>query len=226
MRRYSLSLALFMAGGILLGTRAFLSAADESDVIQKATPAKSEEHIKRLINQLGSERFADRERATQELLKLGKSALPSLKEATKSSDAEVRHRAQQLIERITAPDPKLVEKELAKLQGTWKVVSTVRDGVEATADEVKGMGLATFKGSKFYWGENEEGLGGTIVSIDPTKNPKTIEYDYGGAIYRGIYEIDGDTFKDCLTNESEKRPKEFTSKPGSGNQLMIHKRVK
>ncbi|HEV3083972.1 MAG TPA: HEAT repeat domain-containing protein, partial [Gemmataceae bacterium] len=50
---------------------------------------------KPLIDQLGSERFKDREQAAQELAKLGNSALPALKEAAKSRDPEVRRRAQQ-----------------------------------------------------------------------------------------------------------------------------------
>jgi gas vesicle protein len=94
------SLTVFLAGGILLGTGAFLSAADESKVTAKAAPAKSEKEMKRWIAQLGSARFRDREQATHELAKLGKSALPSLKEATKSPDAEVRRRAQQLVEQM------------------------------------------------------------------------------------------------------------------------------
>ena len=59
--------------------------------------------MKHLIDQLGSERFEDREQATHLLSKLGKSALPGLKEATKTSDAEVRRRAQQLVEQIEPP---------------------------------------------------------------------------------------------------------------------------
>jgi hypothetical protein len=103
MRRIAQNLAAFQAGAILLGTGAFLSAADESKVIAKAAPAKSEQEMKRLIAQLGSARFKDREQATYELAKLGKSALPSLKEATNSADAEVRRRAQQLVEQIEPP---------------------------------------------------------------------------------------------------------------------------
>ena len=240
MRQFCHTLALFLAGGIL-GSCAFLSAAtpsprplppgergrgegaDEGKVSEKPTPAKSEKEMKRLIDQLGSERFENREQATQELSKLGKSALPSLKEAIKSRDAEVRHRAQQLIERLSAVD---TQRELAKLQGTWKVVSLVRDGVESTADELKQWTLLTIKGSDYYWGENQQGAGGTIVSIDPSTNPKTIKYQGNeGTVYLGIYEIDGDTFKDCLISSNE-RPKEFTAKLGSGRQLMIHKRVK
>ncbi len=185
-------------------------------------PVYREKEMKRLIDELGSERFEERERATKELSKLGKSALPNLKEAAKSRDPEVRQRALLLIQRISAAD---MEKELARLRGTWRVVSLVRDGVESTAAELKQWPLLTIKGSDFYWGETGQGPSGTIISIDPTKNPKTIEYNSGGAIYLGIFEIDGDTFKDCLITGYKDLPKEFTAKQGSGHQLMIHKRV-
>jgi gas vesicle protein len=103
MKRFAQSLAVSLAGGTLLGTCAFLSAADESKATEKAAPAKAGKEIKALIDQLGSARFKDREQATHELSKLGKSALPSLKEAVKSPDAEVRRRAQQLVEQIESP---------------------------------------------------------------------------------------------------------------------------
>src|SRR2546425_80208 len=103
MRRNTPSLALFIAGGILLGTGASRSAADESKVTQTPAPAKSEKEMKRWIDQLGSHQFVDRERATYELAKLGKCALPSLKEASKSPDAEVRRRARQLVEQMDPP---------------------------------------------------------------------------------------------------------------------------
>jgi HEAT repeat protein len=96
-------LAVFMGGGILLGTCPFLSAADESEVTEKTVAAKSAKGLKRLIDQLGSERSRDRQRATQELSKLGKSALRSLREAANSPDAEVRRRAQQLVEQLEPP---------------------------------------------------------------------------------------------------------------------------
>jgi HEAT repeat protein len=63
----------------------------------------SSKDVQRLIDQLGSARFEDREQATQQLSRLGKSALPGLKEATRSPDAEVRRRAQRLIEQIEPP---------------------------------------------------------------------------------------------------------------------------
>jgi vacuolar-type H+-ATPase subunit H len=119
MRRFCQSLPFFMAGGILLGNCAFRSAAGESKVSEKAVPAESEE-MKRSIDQLGSDRFKDREQATQELSKLGKSALPSLKEAAKSRDPEVRRRAQQLIERMEAPPVRSIGPRLEqRLPAMW-----------------------------------------------------------------------------------------------------------
>jgi hypothetical protein len=100
MRQFPQSLALFLAGGILLGSCASRCAADASTVAEK--------DISRLIGQLGSERFQERENATQELSRLGKSALPGLKKASNSPDAEVRRRAGQLIRQMEPPPVRVI----------------------------------------------------------------------------------------------------------------------
>jgi hypothetical protein len=96
--RHLKSLAVFVASGIALGTGTSVSGAHKNKVADGAAPAKPA--IDQLISQLGSERFTDREQATRELSQLGKNALPALKEAVKSSDAEVRRRAKGLVELI------------------------------------------------------------------------------------------------------------------------------
>ena len=101
MPRYTQRLVAFLAAGILLVSCAIRSAAEE------ASPAQTEQEIKRLIDQLGSKRFQDREQAARALSRLGSSALASLKEASRSSDAEVRRRAQQLVERMAPPAPSI-----------------------------------------------------------------------------------------------------------------------
>jgi hypothetical protein len=54
--------------------------------------------IERLVQQLGSDKFKEREAATNALNKIGKPALPALqKAATGSADEEVRSRAAQLV---------------------------------------------------------------------------------------------------------------------------------
>jgi hypothetical protein len=62
--------------------------------------APTDDEIRRLIIQLGSEDFAQREAAAKRLQRIGKPALPHLKAAQGSPDAEVASRARLLISRI------------------------------------------------------------------------------------------------------------------------------
>jgi hypothetical protein len=95
MKRYMREQVALLAVGILLGAWPIRAGADEA--------TKSEQEIKSLVNQLGSKQFKEREEAARELSQLGKAALPSLQEAALSPNAELRRRAQQLVERIEPP---------------------------------------------------------------------------------------------------------------------------
>lgn len=67
------------------------------------------ERIKKLIQQLGDDDFDVREKATEEVVKLGATAVPFLKQATKDSDAERSRRAEECLKRIgttTGGEPK------------------------------------------------------------------------------------------------------------------------
>jgi hypothetical protein len=63
-------------------------------------PAPTDDEIRRLIIQLGSEDFAQREAAAKRLQRIGKAALPHLKAAQGSPDAEVASRARLLVTRM------------------------------------------------------------------------------------------------------------------------------
>jgi len=131
------------------------------------------------------------------------------------------------------PLPKATEEEklkveLVRLEGTWKVVSCVRDGVETPAEVLALMSKVTFKGYGYTF---SDGGGGKILAVDPANEPKTISYlndgnDEKEGIQNGIYKLDGDTFMDCVAIGEKPRPKEFASKKGSGLILMKYKRVK
>lgn len=56
--------------------------------------------IEKLVKQLGSDEYKEREAATEELKKIGEKALPALKEALKSEDLEVRLRAETVIKAL------------------------------------------------------------------------------------------------------------------------------
>src|SRR5436853_6909942 len=91
-----------------------------------------------------------------------------------------------------------VKKEQAQLQGEWSMVSGSADGQPMPDAMVKQM-KRTRKGD-----ETATTMAGKVfftakITIDPTKKPKTIDYDMTegftkGKKQLGIYEIDGDTF--------------------------------
>ena len=59
-----------------------------------------------LIRQLGSDEFDAREKASDELLRIGAPALPALRKAAESGDAEVRYRIKLILPRIEWSLPK------------------------------------------------------------------------------------------------------------------------
>lgn len=62
------------------------------------------ERVKKLIRQLGDDDFDVREQATEELFRVGHSAVPFLKEAQKGGDAEIVRRAEECLKRLGTSD--------------------------------------------------------------------------------------------------------------------------
>jgi RNA polymerase sigma factor (sigma-70 family) len=90
-----------LAGGVGgLGYHSLASAADEDDSSKITTKDADAERIAKLIDQLGSDTFADRETASRELERLGAAALEALRQAAQSQDLETRRRAQALVTKI------------------------------------------------------------------------------------------------------------------------------
>jgi len=126
-----------------------------------------------------------------------------------------------------------VKKDYERLTGTWMLVSAVKDGKDVPEEEVKKTRLIT-KGDKFtILGDPALGTSGAgTFTIDPTKNPKTVdslqsEGPDAGKTVLGIYEIiDDNTKRACWAPPGKERPSEFTSKPGSGHLLQNWKRVR
>jgi hypothetical protein len=87
MRYFGVVLALGLGLGL------WSSAAAQGDKTGPADPAR----IDKLIQQLGSPKFAERAKARQELKQLGDSALEALRKAVKSPDAETSRAAGELL---------------------------------------------------------------------------------------------------------------------------------
>jgi uncharacterized protein (TIGR03067 family) len=119
------------------------------------------------------------------------------------------------------------DKELKALEGNWQC--TREEGGGRTTPElvVKGFRLI-IEGNKYQtiFGGKEKGGAGTIIKIDPTANPKTIDLEWtvGGLKDQkqlGIYKLNGDKLEISWAEPSAKnRPKKFTSTPGVGAAHM------
>jgi hypothetical protein len=68
------------------------------------TLTQDADRIQELIKKLGSEDYAAREQATEDLKKIGKPAREALKQAAESSDPEIRQRAQALLDESAKPE--------------------------------------------------------------------------------------------------------------------------
>ncbi len=87
-----------------------IGSGDEADTglqVSDAPSLSDEERdaVALWIEQLGSSEFAKRERAAGHLMEMGPAALPALKDAAaKSTDAETRLRAEQIVKQLTEGD--------------------------------------------------------------------------------------------------------------------------
>jgi uncharacterized protein (TIGR03067 family) len=116
------------------------------------------------------------------------------------------------------------------LQGEWSMVSGSANGQPMPDDMVKQMKricegdeTTTMMGAQVFMKAK--------ISIDPSKTPKTIDYEMTdgftkGSKQLGIYEANGDTLKSCFAKPGAERPTDFTSKPGDGCTLSVWKREK
>src|SRR5438132_10025688 len=97
MKRCVLATALF--------TLSLTTVAQTAKQTAKVEKADLEERIDRLIHELGSKDFAERERAATAIVAIGESALGKLKTASKSPDPEVARRAKTCIDAIERMRP-------------------------------------------------------------------------------------------------------------------------
>ena len=127
----------------------------------------------------------------------------------------------------TADDPKDKKPEAA-LEGAWTLAS-----LEVNVQKVSGENLTnatmTIKGNKYAFKMQDQSEEGTL-KVDGGKKPATIDLDIltgegQGKKQLGIYELEGTTWKLCLTEAGdETRPKEIQAKEGSKQLLFVFKK--
>ena len=110
------------------------------------------------------------------------------------------------------------DKELKKIQGTWKFVSQSMDGKERPPEQLTKLKI-TFTDDKWSVTVDGKMVQGGTHKFDPTKKPAHVDAkitegeDKGGSML-GIYELKGDTMKVCFDPKGKERPTDFTGKAG------------
>jgi uncharacterized protein (TIGR03067 family) len=125
-------------------------------------------------------------------------------------------------------DSEAAKHELAKLQGEWNMVSGERDG-QGFPSEYLTNSERVVKGDETTVTVRGQLFMKAKFSIDPSKNPKTIDYTinrgpYAGLAMHGIYELDGDKLKFYLSTPGKERPTSFATKPDDGQTMTVWKR--
>jgi uncharacterized protein (TIGR03067 family) len=105
-----------------------------------------------------------------------------------------------------------IKEELKKFEGTWVVESATANGEAAKG----GPAEITFSSDMLSMKEGDGKERKGKITIDPTKNPKTIDFQpeekKEDAPRQAIYELKGDTLKICIGRPDKGRPTEFSDK--------------
>jgi uncharacterized protein (TIGR03067 family) len=122
------------------------------------------------------------------------------------------------------------KKDLEAMQGDWAAVSITHDGYKLPDDDAQSL-FRTVKGDQYTVFLFKKAISKGTLKVDATKKPKTIDFvpaDTGAKSepILGIYELEGDSWKICYALPGKERPKELTSKKGSGHALAVWEREK
>jgi uncharacterized protein (TIGR03067 family) len=127
----------------------------------------------------------------------------------------------------------LSAEELKHLAGTWKPVSAENNGYKASEAELRGTLWTRDTAGKWVARRDGETLvEWSVKSIDAMTSPKSIDIEvaagnYKGVVYKGIYELVGDTLRICFAlPDRPVRPSDFWAGPGSVRALTEFERQK
>ena len=118
--------------------------------------------------------------------------------------------------------------DLERLQGSWQLRALEIDGQAAPAGMLAGSSIV-IEGRRFT-GTGMGAVYAGVLALDTSAAPRRLDmkFDAGpekGNTNLGIYEIDGDTWKLCLSTRGGERPASFATQPGSGIALEILSRA-
>ena len=121
----------------------------------------------------------------------------------------------------------LAKQDLDKLQGVWRIESSMWNGAEEPpiAKKIKIL----FKDDKFIQVDIDGNRLTHTIKLMPGQNPKALDFwdKDGSPASPGIYSLESDVFKWCSAGGNNRvRPTSFASTPGSKQSLMVLRREK
>jgi len=135
---------------------------------------------------------------------------------------------------LLAADDKPDAKELKRLEGVWIMVAGEKDGQKLSEEHIK-QSKITWKGKEVSVEtphQAKEPIKATMLKLDPSKKPAEMDWtrangpDAGKPMF-AIYEFIGDDqYRIIFAPAGKDRPKEFTTKAGSGHMMHTWQRAK
>jgi uncharacterized protein (TIGR03067 family) len=108
------------------------------------------------------------------------------------------------------------EKELKKIQGTWRFISQEMDGKERPKEDVAKLKI-TFTGDKWSVTDDGKVVQAGTHKFDPSKKPthvdaKVTEGEGKDTTMLGIFEMKGNKIRVCFDPAGKERPTSFSAK--------------
>jgi uncharacterized protein (TIGR03067 family) len=106
-----------------------------------------------------------------------------------------------------------------RIQGTWKVVFVEDSGRTGLQGAISNLRFV-FAGDRMTTeiaGRKSE----SFFTLDPSTTPKSIHLSEGGRTKPGIYDLQGDTLRICISEFTDEQPTAFDSQPDSPNDLIL-----
>jgi uncharacterized protein (TIGR03067 family) len=140
---------------------------------------------------------------------------------------DLRREVNELRAQVAELERRLDEPEIKQLRGTWRLSTGMQAGEVPKGLEKALIEILDRKITIKTENDEKPQMFGTILRVDPTQQPATMDLGYDGeeGILKGIYKLDKEVLKLCFSQPGRDRPREFSSKKGENTILLVLQRA-